>query len=69
MNEVVKAFIRLVVMAVLAVNAVLTAKGYNPIPFDESAFTEVSTYIVAGLAALWGWWKNNNVTKKARGEE
>ena len=69
MKEVTKAFIRLAVMIILAVNAVLTSNGMNPIPFDESAFTEVAAYIVAGAAAVWAWWKDNKVTKKARGEE
>lgn len=65
-NEVSKAIIRLIVMAILAVNAILTANGHNPIPFNESAFTEVATYILAGAAAVWSWWKNNNITKKAQ---
>lgn len=65
MNEVSKAIIRLVVTAVLLLNAALTAKGMNPIPFDANTFTEIATQIVAGLAVIWSWWKNNNVTKAA----
>ena len=34
-NETTKAFIRLLVAAILAFNTALTAKGLNPIPFDE----------------------------------
>lgn len=60
-----KAIIRLIVMIVLAVNAALTVAGKNPIPFDESAFTEVATQIAAGLSIIWSWWKNNNVTDAA----
>lgn len=67
MNEISKAFIRLAVVAILAINAVLTAKGMNPIPFDETAFTEWATYLVSGVLTLWyGWWKNNNVTAAAQ---
>ena len=67
MNEVSKAFIRLAVVAIIAINAVLTAKGMNPIPFDETAFTEWATYLVSGALTLWyGWWKNNNVTAAAQ---
>ena len=67
MNEVSKAFIRLAVVAILAINSVLTAKGMNPIPFDETAFTEWATYLVSGVLTLWcGWWKNNNVTAAAQ---
>lgn len=61
-----KAIIRLLVMVVLTVNAGLTLAGVNPIPFDESAFTEVATQIAAGLSIVWSWWKNANITKAAQ---
>ena len=65
-NGKVKAMIRLLVMVVLAVNAALTVAGKNPIPFDETTFTEVTTQVAAGLSAVWAWWKNNNVTEAAQ---
>ena len=65
-NEIIKAFIRLLVAAILAINTVLTAKGLNPIPFDESAFSDVALQIATGLSVLWIWWRDNNVTAKAR---
>lgn len=61
-----KAIIRLIVMIVLAVNAALTVAGKNPIPFDETTFTEVATQVAAGLSIIWSWWKNNNVTDAAQ---
>lgn len=61
-----KAITRLIVMAVLTVNAALTLAGKNPLPFDENAVTEVATQVAAGLSALWAWWKNNNVTQAAQ---
>lgn len=64
-NETVKAVIRLIVAGVLLVNSILTAKGINPIPFDESTFTEIATQIAAGIGCIWVWWKNNNITKAA----
>lgn len=60
-----KALIRLLVMAVLTVNAGLTLAGVNPIPFDESAFTEVATQIAAGLSIVWSWWKDAPMTAEA----
>lgn len=60
------AIARLAVMVVLVVNMTLTAAGKNPLPFDESAFTEWLAYALAGLSAVWAWWKNNNVTGEAR---
>ena len=60
------AIIRLIVMAVLMINMVLTLAGKNPIPFDEAAVTEWLTIAASGLSAIWSWWKNNNITKKAQ---
>ena len=69
MNELSKAIIRLLVTFVLVLNAGLTAKGINPIPFDESAVTDVLTQLFAAGSIVWSWWKNNNVTKKARAQK
>ena len=60
-----KALFRAFVLIIGAVNAILTAKGINPIPFDESAAAEVCSYLFAGAVALWSWWKNAPITKEA----
>lgn len=60
-----QAITRLIVTAVLFVNAILTAKGINPIPLDESAVGEVVSMIALAISTLWAWWKNNNVTEEA----
>lgn len=65
-NQKKSAIIRLIVMAVLMVNMVLTLAGKNPIPFDEAELTEWLTVAAAGLSTLWSWWKNNNVTTAAQ---
>lgn len=65
-NETIKAFIRLLVAAILMLNSILTAKGLNPIPFDESAFSDSALQVATGLSVIWVWWKNNNITKKAK---
>ena len=59
------AIIRLAVLAITLTNAILTALGKNPIPFDETAFTECLSYIISGVAAVWAWWHNNDLTKEA----
>ena len=69
MNELYKAIIRLLVTFVLVLNAGVTAKGLNPIPFDESAVTDVLTQLFAAGSIVWSWWKNNNITKKARAQK
>lgn len=68
-NENIKAFIRLLVAAILMLNGVLTAKGLNPIPFDETTFSDVALQVATGLSVLWLWWKDNNVTKRARAQK
>lgn len=60
-----EAIIRIIILAVTLANAILTASGKNPIPFDENAVTECLSYIISGVAAVWAWWKNNNVTDNA----
>ena len=58
-----KAVIRLVSTIVLTVNALLTASGVNPIPFDEMLFTEVATYVADGVMIVWTWFKDAPMTK------
>lgn len=60
-----KAIIRIAVLIITCLNAILTAAGKNPIPFDENAFTECLAYIINGIAAFWAWWKNNDMTFEA----
>lgn len=63
MSNRVKAVIRLIVTLVVTVNAFLTASGLNPIPFDETLFTEVATYIADGVMIVWTWFKDAPMTK------
>ena len=65
-KEVTRSIIRLIVTAFLLINAILTAKGINPIPFDESAVTEMATQIAAIASCIWVWGKNNHVTESAQ---
>lgn len=60
-----QAITRLIVTAVLFINAILTAMGKNPIPLDESAVGECVSLIVSGIAIVWAWWKNANITREA----
>lgn len=61
-----KAVIRLIAVAILTVNAFLTAKGINPIPFDETLFAEIATQIAAGASIVWAWYKDAPITKAGR---
>ena len=65
MNERAKAIARIVVAAVVLVNAILTAGGHAPIPYDEGAIYETISNVAVALSVLWVWWKNNNMTGAA----
>lgn len=57
--------VRTVVLFVALLNTVLNACGKNPIPFsDDEVYTGVSA-VVATVAAVWAWWKNNSFTAAA----
>lgn len=66
MKEKVKAIANIIIAAVLFLNAILTASGKNPIPFDESAITEALSYLAAGIDTIWIWWKNQNISVEAQ---
>jgi SPP1 family holin len=56
---------RTVVLFVALLNTVLNACGKNPLPFsDDEVYTGVSA-VVATVAAIWAWWKNNSFTAAA----
>lgn len=65
-KEIIKAVVRLIASFVFIVNAVLTAKGCNPIPFDENLIGEVIGLVLAFGSVAWAWWKNENITEQAR---
>lgn len=65
MSNRIKAIIRLIATLVLTVNMYLTAKGINPIPFDEAMVTEAVTLIVAIGSEIWTWYKDAPMTKIA----
>ena len=56
---------RTVVLFVALLNTVLNACGKNPLAFrDDEVYTGVSA-VVATVAAVWAWWKNNSFTAAA----
>lgn len=67
MSGVSKATIARTAMLFLAItNHILTAAGYEPLPFEDEHFGEmVSTVLLDGMALVC-WWKNNSFTKAAQ---
>lgn len=70
MNEVRKitpdTIVRAVLYIVGLVNLILTFKGHSLIPVNEQALNEFITTLYLGIVWAWGYWKNNDITKKAR---
>ena len=64
-KERISAIANAIVELFLLINAILTAMGKDPIPFDATATTEMLTYIVTIVWSMWVWWRNNNVTRAA----
>ncbi|KND05290.1 phage holin [Bacillus paralicheniformis] len=57
---------RFVLLALALVNQTLTMTGYSPIPVDEEGVQKFISLAFMGVTSLWAYWKNNDVTKKAR---
>lgn len=57
---------RLVLLLLALVNSALTAAGKSPIPIDEEGVQQFITLAFLGITSLWAYWKNNDITKKAR---
>lgn len=68
-KEVRNLIIRTGVTVVLWANMVLTHKGLSPLPIDESGATELISDALAAISTIWVWWKDNDVTKKARAKK
>ena len=68
-QEVRNLIIRTGVTVVLWAKMVLAHKGMSPLPIDENGATELISEALAALATLWAWWKDNDVTKKARAKK
>ncbi|WP_353854517.1 phage holin [Bacillus sp. Bos-x628] len=57
---------RLVLLLLALVNSALTAVGKSPIPIDEEGVQQFITLAFLAITSLWAYWKNNDISKKAR---
>lgn len=70
MNIVIKertlAFTRLALTILAIVNSILVTQGISPIPVNEDEVIMWVTHGVDAVIAVYcGWWKDNNVSRKA----
>ncbi|WP_046180403.1 phage holin [Domibacillus tundrae] len=61
--------VRTVVLFVMWGNQFLVINGYSPLPLDSEMVEMGTTSFLTFCASLWAWWKNNNITRKARRNE
>lgn len=66
MNDKTKAIIRLFVALVPVANIVLVQFGKSPLPFTQEEVNTGLSAIVAVIATVYAWWKNNNITIEAQ---
>ncbi|MGM0904276.1 MAG: phage holin [Bacillota bacterium] len=57
---------RFILLLLALINSGLTMAGYSPIPVDEEGVQTFISLAFMGGTSLWAYWKNNDVTKKAR---
>jgi SPP1 family holin len=57
--------VRTVILVLALVNQVLTVLGINPLPIDEGNLDLLISTGWTIFAAVWSWWKNNNITNEA----
>lgn len=58
--------IRTIVLAYALFNNSLVLAGYSPLPFENEKVELAVSSLFTIAASLWAWWKDNDVTRKAR---
>jgi len=64
-NNKTQGIIRLIVLVVLLVNQGLVTAGFDPLPFNEQQIYEGISAVALAVAAIYSWWRNNNITREA----
>jgi SPP1 family holin len=57
--------IRTVILILALTNQVLSTFGVRPLPIEDANIDMLITTAWTIVAAVWSWWKNNNVTQEA----
>ncbi|TDL34388.1 phage holin [Jeotgalibacillus sp. S-D1] len=58
--------IRTVTLVIALLNLSLFLAGYSPLPIENEEIEQVLTAIFTIGASLWAWWKDNDISRKAR---
>ena len=65
-KETLRAYVSLFGELLCVFNALLTAKGVTPLPFNENIVVEVAYYVLGIIAVIYACWKNHNFTPAAQ---
>lgn len=57
---------RFIVLLIALINSGLSMAGHSPLPIDEEGVATFIDLAFLGAASLWAYWKDNDVTKRAR---
>lgn len=60
--------LRTILFALAWVNQLLVSNGYSALPFDDAQLEIMVSSVITFVVSVWAWWKNNDVTRKARKE-
>ncbi|KAA0956621.1 phage holin [Planococcus sp. ANT_H30] len=58
--------IRTVILGIALLNQLLVGAGYSPLPFEDAQIELMLSTTFTVVAAIVAWWKNNNLTRKAK---
>lgn len=58
--------IRTLLLFIAWFNQFLSMKGYSPLPFTDQELEAGVSMLVTFVVSVWTWWKNNDITQKAR---
>ena len=57
---------RAICLVLALINQVLVMNGHSVLPIEDETIELIVTNVWTVAAALWGYWKNNSWTLKAR---
>lgn len=58
--------VRTILFFIAWLNQFLVANGNSPLPFDDAQTEFVVTSLITFAVSMWAWYKNNDLTRKAR---
>ncbi|WP_019413186.1 phage holin [Paenisporosarcina sp. TG20] len=62
----IRMIVRTIVLFVAWINHYLVMKGNSPIPINDAELELGATALITFVISMWAWWKNNDVSFKAR---